>query len=93
MTRPNDAAFNADQELGAVAASYRATRLLFRAAVIEALEPSQRFQVITPEGTFEMTKADFYRAFPNVVNSRSYRDAGVYHYPKVPVVALQFLRP
>lgn len=73
--------------------SYHSTRLLFKAAIIEALEPAQRFAVITPEGTFEMSKADFYRAFPNVVGSRSYREAGVYHYPKVPAVALEFFRP
>ena len=74
------------------AVSYRASRLLFKAAVIEPLEPPDHFQVITPAGTFEMSKAQFYRAFPNVVQSRSYREAGVYHYPKVPVAALQFLR-
>ena len=46
--------------------------------------------MITPVGTFEMTKADFYRAFPNVVRSRSYREGGVYHYPSVPKAALEF---
>ena len=59
--------------------------------MIEALKPSDRFQIITPEGTFEMTKADFYRVFPNVVRTRSYKEAGVYHYPKVPEAALEFL--
>jgi hypothetical protein len=76
--------------IGAV--SYRANRLLFKAAVIEPLDLSDHFQVITPDGTFEMSKADFYRAFPNVIQSRSYREAGVYHYPKVPSAALEFLR-
>lgn len=79
-----------DERVPPPAASYHATRLLFKAAVIEPLEPLQRFQVITPEGTFTMTKADFHRVFPNVVQSRSYREAGVYHYPKVPAAALEF---
>ena len=48
--------------------------------------------MITPDGTFEMTKADFYRAFPNVVQSRSYREARVYHYPKVPAAAIEILQ-
>jgi 8-oxo-dGTP pyrophosphatase MutT (NUDIX family) len=73
------------------AVSYQANRLLFKAAVIEPLEKSDHFEVITPAGTFQMSKADFYRAFPNVVQSRSYREAGVYHYPKVPAAALEFL--
>lgn len=71
--------------------SYRASRLLFKAGVIEPLEPHQRFQVVTPEGTFEMTKADFYRVFPNVPRTMSYRVRGIYHYPVVPEAALQFI--
>jgi hypothetical protein len=88
-----DGASPTDKRVGEVKARYSSTRLLFKAAIIEALEPSERFQVITPDGTFEMTKADFYRVFPNVVRSRSYRHAGVYHYPRVPSAALEFLRP
>jgi hypothetical protein len=81
---------SANEELQAIAASYRSTRLLFKAAVIEPLESSQAFQVITPEGTFTMTKADFHRVFPNVVKSRSYREAGVDHYRTAPAAALEF---
>jgi hypothetical protein len=77
---------------GEVKASYKATRLLFKAAIIEALEPSDRFEIVTPDGTFEMSKADFYRVFPNVAKTRSYTETGVYHYPTVPQAALVFLR-
>jgi hypothetical protein len=70
--------------------SYSATRLLFKAAVIEALDPEQRFRVETPVGTFELTKADFYRVFRNVVQSASYRDHGIYHYSTLPRKALEF---
>jgi hypothetical protein len=46
--------------------------------------------VKTPEGTFRMTKADFYQVFDNVVNSRSYKEKGLYHYPKTPEKAKIF---
>lgn len=69
---------------------YQATRLLFKADVIEPLGQRDRFQIETPEGTFEMTKADFYRVFRNVTESRSYREKGVYHYPTTPQKANQF---
>jgi 8-oxo-dGTP pyrophosphatase MutT (NUDIX family) len=82
----------ADAEKGAAVVSYRANRLLFKAAVVEPLGSSDRFEIVTPHGTFEMSKADFYRAFPNVVQSRSYQEVGVYHYPKLPSAALEFLR-
>lgn len=71
---------------------YEATRLLFRARVIENLNDSERFHVHTPQGTFSMTKADFYRVFSNVVNTISYRERGIYHYPKTPAKAFQFLK-
>jgi len=63
---------------------YKATRLLFRAEVIESLADNDYFSVHTPEGTFSMTKSDFYRVFSNVVKTKSYRDKGVYHYPTTP---------
>ena len=72
--------------------TYEATRLLFRANVIEALGPRDRFRVVTPEGTFEMTKAEFYDVFANVAHSMSYRDRGLYHYPRTPAKAEQFRR-
>jgi hypothetical protein len=74
-----------------VAASYRFSRLCFKAAVIEPLSWDDVFEVVTPVGTFRMSKADFYRDFPGVVQTRSYRESGIYHYPKVPAVALRYL--
>jgi hypothetical protein len=69
---------------------YEATRLLFKASVIEPLNDSDVFMVKTPEGTFRMTRADFYQVFDNVVNSRSYKEKGLYHYPKTPEKAKIF---
>ena len=57
----------------AAAVSYGYSRLCFKAAVIEPLSLETTFEVITPEGIFRMTKADFYKDFPNVVQSDSYR--------------------
>ena len=73
-------------------ASYEFYRLGFKADVIEPLAWSEPFRIITPDGTFQMTKAEFYRTFENVVQSRSYRDHGIYHYPSVPKKAEQFRR-
>jgi hypothetical protein len=70
--------------------AYRSTRLLFRADVIEPLTQSDRFQVETQVGTFEMSKADFYSSFANVVASESYQTDGAYSYSKVPKKALQY---
>jgi len=56
---------------------YQFSRLGFKADVIEPLGPRDRFPIVTPEGAFEMTKADFHRDFANVANSMSYRDRGL----------------
>lgn len=74
------------------ATSYEFSRLGFKADLIEPLGPFDRFRIITPEGTFEMTKAEFYRDFANVVRSMSYRERGLYHYPATPEKALKYLR-
>lgn len=71
-------------------ASYRFSRLCFRADVIEPLRDDDVFEVITPVGRFRLTKGEFYRAFPSVVASKSYRERRIYHYPKVPAVALRY---
>lgn len=42
-------------------------------------------------GTFEMTKGEFYRAYPNVVASASYREQGNYNYGVLPRWATRFL--
>jgi hypothetical protein len=76
---------------GVTRASYRATRLLFKRDVIEPLADDDVFEVVTPHGLYAMTKADFGRVFPNVRQSLSYRERGVYHYATVPKSALAFL--
>ena len=73
-----------------LASEYRASRLTFKRDVIEPLEPDDAFRVVTPLGTFEMTKADFYRVFPNVRKTRSYRETGTYNYASLPIAAEEF---
>jgi len=75
---------------GAPPAAYHFSRLCFRRDVIEPIGQSEVFRVITPVGTFQMTKSDFYRDFQNVVESKSYREDGIYHYPKVPARAERY---
>ena len=72
------------------AVTYSATRLTFIAAKIEPLQPEDLFRVVTPEGTFQMSKDDFYVVFDNVAESDSYVQSGLYHYPTVPRKALPF---
>jgi len=74
----------------APAATYRFSRLCFRRDLIEPIGQSEAFRVITPVGTFQMTKSDFYRDFQNVVESKSYREDGLYHYPKLPARAERY---
>jgi hypothetical protein len=71
--------------------TYEFSRLCFKKAIIEPLSPSDEFRIITPVGTFQMSKADFYEAFPNVVKSRSYQEDGIYHYVKVLEKAKRFM--
>ena len=70
--------------------TYKATRLLFRASVIEPLLSDEAFRIVTPDGTFQMTKAEFYRDFANVVASASYRENGIYHSKTVPKKAFPY---
>jgi len=72
------------------AATYKFSRLCFKRDVIEGLSSRQTFRVETPVGIFQLTKADFYRVFPNVVKSRSYAEDGIYHYRKLPSQAEEF---
>jgi hypothetical protein len=71
-------------------AVYRYSRLCFKAEVIEALKPDEVFCVVTPGGTFRMTKREFYEEFPRVLSSPSYRIRGLYHFPKPPKRSLKF---
>ena len=66
-------------------------RLCFRKAVIEPLPDDAKFCVITRnDGTFAMTKREFYATFGNVAKSDSYRIGGNYSYTRVPKKALRF---
>lgn len=71
--------------------SYRATRLLFRAEVIEGLDDDEAFRIETPDGTYEMTRAEFLRTFDNVAASPTYRNTGRYSYSTTPEKARRFL--
>lgn len=72
-------------------ASYSASRLLFKADVIDPLSDGECFRIVTPAGTYEMSKADFVREFPGIIQSKSYRESRVYHYRKPPKRAAKFL--
>ena len=71
--------------------TYTFSRLGFKAEHIEPLSDSDEFRVETPVGDFQMSKAEFYRDFANVVESRSYSENGLYHYPTVPEKAKKYL--
>jgi hypothetical protein len=74
----------------AVAVEYQAPRLLFKRDIIETLDVTEAFRIVTPVGTFQMTKAEFYDVFANVVATRSYRQNGIYHYSTLPQKAERF---
>ena len=69
--------------IGQPKAIYESSRFCFKRDVIEKLQPEEEFRMITPVGVFQMSKADFYQEFPNVVASKSYK-RGVYNYPLLP---------
>lgn len=71
-------------------AAYKFSRLCFKRDVIEALGSNESFRVETPIGSFQMSRADFYRVFPNVAQSSSYVEGGMYHYRKLPRQAEEF---
>ena len=81
---------NSGKDITNCVESYEFSRLFFKADVIELLDPDDRFCIVTPEGTFAMTKREFYETFQNVVESKSYQLNKIYHYPKTPQKALQF---
>lgn len=74
-----------------VAAFYSSSRLRFKRDVIEPLEMNDLFRVDTPHGSFQMTKAEFYRDFKNIVESASYRERGEYHSKNPPKKAQKYL--
>jgi hypothetical protein len=81
---------NSGKDITNCVESYEFSRLFFKADVIELLDPDDRFCIVTPKGTFAMTKREFYEMFQNVVESKSYQLNKIYHYPKTPQKALQF---
>lgn len=72
------------------AVRYKSARLCFRASTIEPLGMEDAFAIETSDGTFMMTKRVFYDAFPNVVQSASYRETKIYSYVTTPKKALRF---
>ena len=70
--------------------TYEFSRLGFKREVIERLAAQQRFRVVTPVGTFEMSRADFEHVFGHICASRSWQLRGLYHYPRVPAKADRF---
>lgn len=70
---------------------YTSSRLCFKADVIEPLKENDSFVIHTPDGAFMFTKADFYRVFSNVIETKSYQEGRLYHYKNPPKRALPFL--
>jgi hypothetical protein len=71
--------------------TYKYSRLTFKKDKIEPLKDDEYFRVVTHEGTFQMSKSDFYTVFKNVTESSAYKQDGLYNYVKVPQRALQYL--
>ena len=74
--------------------SYSSTRLLFKRDEIEPLDWDDQFSVYSSNDgcTYEMTKREFYDVFSNVVKTKSYKEAGIYHYVRTPAKAFQFIK-
>ena len=72
--------------------TYRAARLTFYRDIIEPLRAEQSFTIECRDGTFTMTKRDFYDVFDHVTESDSYRLQGNYNYSKTPDKAFAFAR-
>lgn len=75
-----------------VTARYEASRLTFKRDAIEPLPDMDAFRVDTPDGSFVMTKAEFYAEFPGVVASLSYQ-RGLYNYSVTPQRAFAYIVP
>jgi hypothetical protein len=70
--------------------TYTYYRFGFKRREIEPLGDDDAFRMVTPVGTFQMTKAQFYATFPGVIRSRDYQGRGEYNWPKLPRIAGQF---
>jgi hypothetical protein len=62
--------------------TYSSARLTFKRDIIEPLGMDDKFTIYVSNdgGRYTMSKADFYRVFNNVVNSKSYLKYGIYSY-------------
>ena len=69
---------------------YRSKYLTFRRKDIDPLPMDGRFRIVTPDGTFEMSKAEFLEVFDNVVRSNTYAVYGSYTCRPTPAKALRF---
>jgi len=70
---------------------YSSSRLCFKADVIEPLNDDDIFAVHTPVGVFQMSKAEFYNTFPNIVKTESYQKGRLYSMKTPTKKAIQFL--
>ena len=70
---------------------YSSSRLCFKADVIEPLNYDDIFAIHTPVGVFQMSKAEFYKTFPNIVKTASYQKGRLYSMKTPTRKAMQFL--
>ncbi len=71
--------------------TYTFSRFCFKADAIEPLAMTDTFRMITTRhGTFQMTKEEFYRDFPKVRETRSYREGRLHHSPTVSRMAARY---
>ena len=70
---------------------YSSSRLCFKADFIEPLNDDDIFAVHTPVGVFQMSKAEFYNTFPNIVKTESYQKGRLYSMKTPTKKAIQFL--
>lgn len=70
---------------------YTSSRLCFKADLIEPLKDNDVFVVHTPNGTFKFIKADFYRVFSNIIETKSYQEGRLYSCKYPPKRSMQFL--
>ena len=70
---------------------YAFSRLCFKADIIEQLNDNDEFAVHTLFGVFQMSKAEFYETFSNIVKTESYQKNRVYSMKNPTKKALRFL--
>lgn len=68
---------------------YHHNRLAFIKRFIDRVSATGKFTVITPVGNFTFMKSEFLEM--NIANTHSYLNIGIYHYPKIPSWAFDYL--